>query len=108
MLKGHQLVPHLDKFVHTGFYAVLAIVALITLRSWKFQWCWQLAAAVFLWLLAWGIFDELTQNLIAGRTADPTDLLADAFGAILGISMIAVMRWIGHSQPLAITSEDAS
>lgn len=103
-----RLIPHFDKFVHATIYATLAIALLIALRSWKFRWCWQLAAAVFLWLLAWGIFDELTQKLVAGRTADPADLLADALGACLGIGVIAVLRKIGNSQPLEIASEDVT
>ena len=45
------------------------------------------ARAAFLAAVAWGATDELHQRTVPGRTADPFDLLADAFGAAFGAAV---------------------
>ncbi len=92
MEQSNDLIPHFDKFVHATIYGVLAVAALIVFGSWKFRWSLSLVVAVWLTLVAWGAFDELTQMLVAGRSCDPADLVADAVGACLGIGLIAWAR----------------
>lgn len=105
MSQSNQLIPHFDKFVHITIYGVLAMSALLVFGSLKFRWSLSLVAAVWLALIAWGAFDELTQTLVAGRSCDPADLLADAFGATLGIGVLtwarrlSVEHWLLPSEP---------
>lgn len=94
------LFPHIDKFVHAGIYAVLAITALIAATAWNYRWSLGLAATVALALVGLAMFDELTQMLVVGRTADPLDLAADTLGAILGISLYGVVRSVRRQQEL--------
>lgn len=94
------LFPHVDKLVHAGIYAILAITALFAATAWNYRWSLLLAVTVALALVGMGIFDELTQTLVAGRTADPLDLAADTLGVILGISLYAVARGSRGQQEL--------
>jgi len=100
------LFPHIDKVVHAGIYAVLAITALIAATAWNFRWTLLLAATVALALVGVGIFDELTQMLVAGRTADPLDLVADTFGAVVGISLFGLVR--SARQPRDLPASESS
>ncbi|MEW4452799.1 VanZ family protein [Bremerella sp. JC817] len=88
------LFPHADKIAHMTIYAVLAFVSLLALRAWNYRWTPLLAVLVGLAMVALGMFDELTQMLVAGRTPDPADLLADTIGAGLGIGAYALARAI--------------
>ncbi|PQO41695.1 VanZ family protein [Blastopirellula marina] len=91
--QSNDLVPQFDKYVHATIYAVLAMAALLMIGSWKFRWSFSLVVVVWVTLVAWGSFDELTQMLVAGRSCDPADLVADAVGASLGIG---AMAWVRH------------
>lgn len=92
MAETTHLLPQFDKLVHVTIYAVLAIVLLIVFGSWKFHWSVSLIVTVWLSLVTWGAFDELTQTLVAGRSCDPADLIADAIGVSIGIGVIAWAR----------------
>ncbi|PQO41838.1 hypothetical protein C5Y96_00250 [Blastopirellula marina] len=87
-----QLFPHVDKFVHAGIYAILAFTALFAATAWNYRWSLLLAATVALALVGLGMFDELTQMFVAGRTADPLDLAADTLGAIMGICVFGLAK----------------
>lgn len=93
MSQSNDLLPQFDKYVHATIYAVLAMAALLMFGSRRFRWSFSLVVAVWMTLVAWGAFDELTQMLVAGRSCDPADLVADAVGASLGIG---VMAWARH------------
>ena len=95
--------PHADKFVHATIYAVLAIVAMVALRAWNFRRTNMLAVSVVVILFGLGIFDELTQTL-AGRDCDPRDLLADTFGAALGVCLVRFLP--GNVPPESVPSDD--
>ncbi|MBA2117605.1 VanZ family protein [Bremerella alba] len=88
------LFPHVDKVVHAAIYAVLAITTLIAATVWNYRWSLTLAATVALAMVGLGIFDEVTQMLVAGRTADPLDLAADALGAVVGIGLFGLSRCV--------------
>ncbi|MBI1249116.1 hypothetical protein GC197_14895 [bacterium] len=96
--------PHADKVVHSTIYAVLAIAAMVALRAWNFRRTTMLAFAVVGILFGLGIFDELTQTL-AGRDCDPQDLMADTFGAALGVSLVGLLR--GNAPPETVSPSDA-
>jgi len=46
--------------------------------------------AIFAIAACYGVFDELTQTLIPGRSADPLDWLADLAGALAGLGAYAL------------------
>jgi len=83
----------IDKLVHlvafTGLAWLMAAVAShhtgrLTLRA---------AGAIFLIAITYGAIDELTQPYV-GRSCDLLDWLADALGAIIGLSVFATcQRW---------------
>lgn len=80
--EGPPLIPHLDKFVHVGCWALLGFATLFAisrsrLSTWRFLLA-VLPASVF------GVLVELFQGLSTTRSADPWDALADTLGAILG------------------------
>ena len=51
---------------------------------------WRRVAAVG--LLGYGAFIELVQSLLPSRTADATELLADALGVAAGLFLVAMLR----------------
>lgn len=69
-------LPHLDKVVHLGFYAVLGF--LLSLSGTSFAHCLKLAAL-------FGLVDELYQTLTPERSPDPADWVCDVIGASIGI-----------------------
>lgn len=88
---------------HVFVYALLAAT-----------WYWALAPAVtavlppFVWsfafTIAYGLVDELHQGFVSGRTSSPWDLAADAIGAAIMLTAIAVRRRLG----LPVTIVDRS
>lgn len=95
------LFPHIDKLVHAGIYATLAITALFAATAWNYRWSFLLALTVALTLVGVGMFDELTQMFVDGRSADPLDLAADTFGAVMGISLYGIMRSVRGTTDLS-------
>lgn len=71
-------VPHLDKLIHAGGYAVLAAFA-----ACLFSGPARLRALACVWLLGAAI--ELAQGLLpTGRLMEAADLLANSLGIALG------------------------
>ena len=68
-------IPHSDKALHLGVYALLGYLLARGLTS--FGWAWGIAAL-------YGISDELHQSYVPGREADVFDWMADAVGSWLG------------------------
>lgn len=95
---NETLFPHADKIAHLTIYAVLAFATLLAARAWNYRWTPLLAVIVVMAMVGLGIFDELTQMLVVGRTPDPADLLADTIGAVLGVGMYAAARAIYSRQ----------
>ena len=56
------------------------------------------SSALLLWILAvcYGISDEFHQSFVSGRTSSVVDLLADAVGALVGISGSWVLLRLRH------------
>ena len=80
--EGPPLIPHLDKFVHVGCWALLGLATLFAISRSRLATrgllLAVLAASVF------GVLVELFQGLTSTRSADPWDAFADTVGAILG------------------------
>jgi VanZ family protein len=74
-------IPHFDKYVHFGFFAVLVVL-------WRFYFE---PGAKFTWLLfllafCYGLGVELIQHyFVANRAFDLSDVAADILGAIAGL-----------------------
>lgn len=74
-------VPHLDKLIHAGGYAVLAAFA-----ACLFSGPARLRALAGVWLLGAAI--ELAQGLLpTGRLMEAADLLANSVGIMLGSAL---------------------
>ncbi|MFH5803276.1 VanZ family protein [Alienimonas sp. DA493] len=88
-----QGVPHADKLVHATIFAGLSLLT----ASWRvvrYDPPRRAAAVAFVLCLGYGVLDELTQTLLASRTASGWDLLADAVGALLGLAaFFPLLRW---------------
>ncbi len=82
-------VNHLDKYVHFGAYALLtfAIGSVLSLwrgyRTSRSLWIWTLA-------VAYGAFDEYTQQFVPNRTSSRADWYCDAAGAALGLVVLGL------------------
>jgi len=85
-------IPHFDKILHAGIYAALAISAVVLAAIWGIRLTPIRIAGLFLLLVFAGVFDEVTQGFVEGRTTDPFDLLADSVGALLGFSLCLLFR----------------
>jgi VanZ family protein len=82
----------LDKIIHAGIYAVLALLLLAALhfeRRIALPW-----ASVLAWILAvlYGATDEWHQRFTVGRSTEFADLLADAAGACAALAT----AWMLH------------
>ena len=84
-------VPYADKITHFIFYTVFAILGCLFLRE-RTKGNMKLAKAIKNIVLAavlYGIFIEVLQyTLTVDRMAEFGDVLANTFGAIVGVSLI--------------------
>ena len=83
-------LPHADKLVHAGLYAVLAALLARALLGSRLR---PLLAGALAVLLATGFggIDELSQQLSPGREPSGLDLVADAVGA--GVGALVAVRY---------------
>jgi VanZ family protein len=80
---------HYDKLIHFAAFAGLAFF-MAFYRGLLGRMTRNAYTTIFVIAAIYGIFDELTQMLIAGRTADPFDWLADITGAAAGL----IVYWL--------------
>lgn len=85
-------IPHFDKFVHLGLYAVEAFL-LFGAIAWPGRAAFSLlrVLAVTGMMAVWGAADELHQHWIPGRSMDGDDVAADVSGAGLGALVASAM-----------------
>ncbi|HEX5104278.1 MAG TPA: VanZ family protein [Pirellulaceae bacterium] len=82
----------LDKLVHAGMYAGLAMLILAATGLLR-PVTWKVAIAVVLGVALYGAIDEWTQSFVPHRTADFRDWVADVVGAAAGAAFyMAVSR----------------
>lgn len=81
----------LDKIAHFLAYLGLAVLLGGIAVSWR---GFSIASLVCVWILVaiYGVFDEVSQKFVAGRTCSLYDWLADALGSLTGILLIAAAR----------------
>lgn len=93
--EGPPLIPHLDKLVHVGCWALLGLATWFAISSPKLplpRLFWAVGPAA-----AFGVLVELGQGLTTSRSADPWDALADTVGAILGaLTAHIIVSRTGH------------
>ena len=92
-----DVLPHwanLDKAIHAGVYAVLAVLmchGLYSLPGWR-QHTLRICVCGALFAALYGASDEWHQSFVAGRTADVLDWLADLVGAVAGSGLYMYAR----------------
>jgi VanZ family protein len=83
---------HFDKVVHFALYATLgALLGRALGQRWPRSF-WKVLAAAWVLAVAYGASDEIHQLFVAGRSADPADLAADAAGALVGTALVLKRR----------------
>jgi len=75
-----------DKANHLLAFATLAVVSALSLTGARRE---RKVGKVVLGLLAYGIFIELVQTQVPGRSAEAADVLADMVGVALGLLLLA-------------------
>jgi VanZ family protein len=91
---GTDLPGHLwDKLVHLIVYAMLGLLFLLPLSGGRFSGVTLRAAAVAIVLsFLYGVSDELHQTFVPNRTPDVMDVVADTFGATVGVLFVWACR----------------
>lgn len=85
-------IPHADKLVHAGAYAVLGglLAGALGRRGGAFATTWLIAVAIG---LVHGVLDEIHQGFVPHRDPDLLDVAADvtgtAFGALARLKVAA-------------------
>jgi hypothetical protein len=78
---------HFDKWVHAGMFAVQAWLLIIPINKFeiplKEKWQWMLRVCMA--VIVWGIFTEVIQLYVPGRSFDLLDWAADSLGALLAL-----------------------
>lgn len=93
-------VPGLDKVVHLGLFALLALTA---------RWRFGRRARVVATVLAYAVVSELVQaTLLAHRGGDILDLLADIVGALGGWAAADGLRRITSGSVGSTSADDDS
>jgi VanZ family protein len=82
----------LDKLLHAIAYAIVGALALVALGA-DPRTPPARATVLGAWLLAllYGVIDEVHQSFVPGRDASTGDVLADAFGAAIGIGLLVLV-----------------
>jgi VanZ family protein len=87
--------PFRDKGVHVCEYGVLGfLLAHACLRTFPTRPALRVALVSVMLTMAWGLFDEIHQAFVPGRSADVLDLGADALGALVGTAARTVLSLI--------------
>ncbi len=88
---GKLRIPYADKVIHFTFYMVFAILGCLFLRE-RTQGSMRLGTAMVLMgfiAVFYGMFMEVLQyTLTSDRMAEFGDVLANTFGAIVGVGLI--------------------
>lgn len=96
---------HADKIAHAIMFGMLSFLicrAFNSLTVWRKKRTALVIIGVLLATL-YGLSDEVHQSFVVVRTADPADLMADFFGAVLGALLFIRLfskRPFRPSQPL--------
>lgn len=101
-------VPFKDKGIHFVEYATLALLLCHAVyRGLPKQAVGWAMFYGFVGTTLWGLLDEIHQAYVPGRNADPLDVLADTLGAVLGVLLYALHRFVrGRRHRTPVSSVD--
>ncbi|MDZ4695393.1 MAG: VanZ family protein [Deltaproteobacteria bacterium] len=84
-----------DKFAHSLVFATLAALVLRALGGTRFQSKPLVAMGIAVAIAtAYGVSDEFHQSFVPRRSPDVLDVVADSFGALMGV--VAFAAWSGR------------
>ena len=83
----------IDKLVHLVAFTGLAWLMAAVAHHRENRFTIRAATMIFVIAILYGAMDELTQPYV-GRSCDLLDWVADALGAVLGITAFAVWNWL--------------
>ena len=93
-----KVLRYNDKLMHCGAFAGLAFLLAWALPRFVFGRIPGLAIAATV-ILAYAVFDELTQGFVPHRNPDVKDFVADAIGMVIGFTAYLIMRTVLFSTP---------
>lgn len=82
-------IPHLDKAVHAGLYAILAFLLVWSLHAKKRS---KFITALLFCVVYGGLMEILQVTIAVNRLASWGDWLADLVGALLGLFLFPYLR----------------
>jgi VanZ family protein len=91
---GGSGIAHIDKVKHLLAFGALGFAAALAGHNQSLR-----LQRVMLALLAYGLFIEVVQSYLPSRRGDWQDLLADAAGIALGMTLVAALRKHWASKP---------
>lgn len=96
-----------DKIAHVCVFFIFGILILRSLyhRNKPIISKKQIAILTLVFVVSFGIFDEIFQSIIPGRTSDIYDLIADAVGGILAVSFFNFINFYGRKITSTTTSD---
>jgi hypothetical protein len=97
---GVPMFPFSDKVFHLVLYFGLGGLTLWALRMTRLNGKISIFYIAFICVALYGLSDEVHQLFVAGREFSLLDLLADAIGAAIGITVAANIARIRHCERL--------
>jgi VanZ family protein len=96
-----------DKILHALEYGLMGFLAARgVLLTWNISRLWGVVLGASM-ALACGVFDELHQHFVPGRTASVFDALADLVGGVLGAWLFVYLgTWLYGSRKLYPDAHD--
>jgi len=99
--------PGGDKPWHLLAYLVLGVVTLRAVVGGLPAWVsWRTAAVATAIAVGYAVTDELHQMFVPGRSAQLSDLVADAMGVVAGAGLCWVWGLVARQRPEAAASRD--
>lgn len=77
-------MPGLDKLVHVAVFAAVGLTAVLAGAGWRI--------VALLLVLHAGVSELVQARLLAGRSGDPWDVVADVAGALAGVALGVARR----------------
>ncbi len=107
-LSQPMVPPGGDKPWHLLAYLGLGVLTLRAVAGGLGAWIsWRAAAVATAIAVGYAVSDELHQMFVPGRSAQLSDLLADAMGVVAGASLCWLWGLVAGQRPEAAASRDA-
>ena len=92
-------IPHLDKLLHAGAYALLGALLLRAFAAGKGAVTARLIILSISLATLYGLSDEIHQFFVPLRQADILDLLADFIGSVAGVLIFHMIKAHKKTRP---------